>query len=126
MTDMHHVAMHLQRLGYSTEEEEHFIRASHESNPMILVRGFEAGVMLVTAFRVNKEVDENATLYFVNDLNLQSIAARFVVDKDRDFTMEVWLPSPYDPEAFTNLFARWQRDLAMVLHHDGAKQMLAN
>ena len=126
MSDMNHVAMHLKRLGYTIEEAEHFIRASHENNPMILVRGFEAGVMLVTAFRVSKDVDESETLYFVNDLNLQAIAARFVVDKEGDFTMEVWQPSPYDPEAFTNLFARWQRDLAMILHHDSTKKMLAN
>lgn len=126
MSDMQQVAMHLQRLGYQIQIEEHFIRASHENNPIILIRGFEAGVMLVTAFRVNKELEGHSTLYFVNDLNLQSIAARFVVDKDGDFTMETWLPSPYDPEAFTNLFARWQRDLAMVLHHDKAQGMLAN
>ena len=81
--------------------------------------------MLVTAFRVKTDVEEHSTLYFVNDLNLQSIAARFVVDKDGDFTMETWLPSPYDPSVH-ELFARWQRDLAMVLHHDEAQGMLAN
>ena len=126
MSDMLHVASHLKRLGYEIEEEEHFVRASHANNPVILVRGFEAGVMLVTAFRVNPEQTESSTLYFVNDLNLQAISARFVVDGDGDFTMEVWLPSPYDPAVFTNLIARWQRDMAMVLHHDNAKGMLAN
>ena len=126
MSDLKSVASHLKRLGYEIEEEEHFVRASHENNPVILARGFEAGVMLVTAFRVSEEQDESNTLYFVNDLNLQAIAARFVVDKDGDFTMEMWQPSPYDPEVFTNLFARWQRDLAMVLHHDKAQGILAN
>jgi hypothetical protein len=126
MSDLKSVASHLKRLGYEIEEEEHFVRAAHENHPVILARGFEAGVMLVTAFRVSKDNAEPATLYFVNDLNLQAIAARFVVDKDGDFTMEAWMPSPYDPQIFTNLFARWQSDLAMVLHHDQAKGVLAN
>ena len=126
MSDMRQVAQHLTRLGYEIEEEEHFVRATHENHPIILIRGFEAGVMLVTAFKVSENSDEHSTLYFVNDLNLQAIAARYVVDKDGDFTMEMWQPSPYDPEVFTNLFARWQRDLAMVLHHDKAQGILAN
>ena len=125
MSDLKSVADHLGRLGYDIEEEEHFVRASHDRNPVILVRGFEAGVMLVTAFRVQGGNKEAETLYYINDLNLQSISARFVVDTDGDFTMEVWLPSPYDPENFTNLFARWQRDLAMVLHHQQSKAFLA-
>ncbi len=125
MSNLKRVCEHLGRLGYEIEEEEHFVRASHENNPVILVRGFEAGVMLVTAFRVKEGNSESDTLYFINDLNLQAIAARFVVDSDGDFTMEVWLPTPYDPETFTNLFARWQRDLAMVLHHDRSKKFLA-
>jgi hypothetical protein len=125
MSDMQRVSDHLRRLGYEIEDEEHFTRAVHENNPVILVRGFEGGVMLVTAFKVDEANEESKVLYFVNDLNLQAISARFVVDKQGDFTMEVWLPSPYDPEAFTNLFARWQRDLAVVIQHNDARAILA-
>ena len=126
MSDMQRVSDHLRRLGYEIEVEDHFTRAAHDNNPVILVRGFEGGVMLVTAFKVDETNDETKVLYFVNDLNLQAISARFVVYGQGDFTMEVWLPSPYDPEGFTNLFARWQRDLAMVIQHKDARAILAS
>lgn len=115
------VAKHLEFLGYELDTSEGLF-ARHERYPNLRVLEKNGGYLLVAWFGTQGELADK--LSFVNAVNQEAIACRFVIDKDQDFAMEGWYPVEYERTAFARFMEMWHRDWTLVVAHPAAQEIL--
>ncbi len=93
---------HFEFLGYAVTEKGKALYAKHPKHLNVVAKAYNGGVLISCSFGSTEKAkgDRSAFLIFLNDLNRDSVAARFYADKDNDMIIEGWYPGAYDKSRF--------------------------
>lgn len=113
----------LNESGYTLEEHPNgMFKASHPQFPRISLGHSMGFTNLATYFGASD--DSVALLTMVNELNGNSLVARYRVDSDGDFVMETSIATRPSREPFLHTLDIWHRDWTTVGNHPAAAGLL--
>lgn len=113
------ITSHLEFMGYDVTVNQERLSAKHGNNPNILLKKFRGGILISgfytgTAYAKSHRSQFMAT---VNNLNNESIAGRFYVDKDGDLVLEGYYPGPYNKKAFSAFMDNFNQTNKLLSGH---------
>lgn len=117
--DLAPFAEHLGFLGYTVEEGDGLLRATHERHLNFTLRGLSGGVMLLAYFEGREEQIDQRRLELAEGLNQAATSARYYWDDDSDLIVESWFPGEHDQQRFAVFMEAWQADGARVFDAEG-------
>ncbi len=119
------IRTHLEFLGYEVQiVDERGLRAEHPSRMSFVMLQTAGGLLLRSVFGSRTE-DVDRLNRLANELNREAAACRFFVDEARDFFLEAWWPPHYERSAFGAFLDVWERDCALLLRTEDARELLA-
>lgn len=123
------VSTHMQFHGYETlisKDDPREIIAKHNRLPTIIIAVFPKAVRFMAIYTTREQTREDrlGILEYTNALNSGSIAAQYVINKNDDLVIMLWLFAPYERIGFAEFLDVWDEDIEKVFRHKDTVKFL--
>ncbi len=93
---------HLEVLGYTVEESDKSLIATHDEFYNVAVKPYSGGILVITFFDTTSRAQSQRVGFFefLNGMNRDAVAARYYEDDEGDVIVEGWYPGDYERTRF--------------------------
>lgn len=116
---------HLQGMDYSFERSPSAFRLSHDEEFDFLINEVAGGVKFRIFFQLKENAAPPLIIKVTNDLNRETVVAKFYLDADSDFVVDAWFPLTYEVKAFDAFVRAWHHDMGVLTESDQVGHVLA-